>query len=95
MTKEKPKLNKKDVVYHTRIFPTLGIYDLDELKVRTVEDDWFVAIEKSTRRAYLFSYDSINKTIFLDRKDALNKVKEAEANKHKYHVSTETYYEEY
>jgi hypothetical protein len=73
----------------------LGIYDLDELKVRTVEDDWFVAIEKSTRRAYLFSYNSINKIIFLDRKEALNKVKEAETYKHKYHVSTETYYEEY
>lgn len=89
------KLKKKDIVYHTRIFPTLGIYDLDELKVRTVEDDWFVAIEKSTRKAFLFSYDLINKTIFLDRKEALNKVKEAEKEKHKFHVSTETYYEEY
>lgn len=89
------KLKKKDIVYHTRIFPTLGIYDLDELNVRTIEDDWFVAIEKSTRRAYLFSYNNIGKIVFLDRKDALNKVKEAEANKHKYHVSNETYYEEY
>lgn len=95
MNKENPKLKKKDIVYHTKIFPTLGIYDLDELKVRTVEEDWFVAIEKSTRKAFLFSYDSINKTIFLDRKEALNKVKEAELNKHKYNVSNEIYYEEY
>ena len=86
-------LHKKDIVYHTRILPTIGLYDLDELKIRTVMDTYFVGIEKHTKRAFLFPYSSIGKTIFLDRKDALKKVKESEKNKTI--VSTETYYEEY
>lgn len=89
-----PTLKVKDIVYHTRIFPTLGMYDLDELKIRTVTDDYFVGIEKHTKRAFLFSYSAIGKTVFINRKDALVKVKEAEKNKIK-NVNTETYYEEY
>ena len=86
-------LHKGDIVYYTKIFPTLGIYDLDELKIRTIADDYFVGIEKRTKRAFLFYYSSFNKTIFANRTDALNKIKEAEKKKIK--VSTETYYEEY
>ena len=88
-----PTLKKSDIVYHTRIFPTIGIYDLDELKIRTVTDNYFVGIEKHTKKAFLFPYSAINKTVFVNRKDALSKVKEAEKNK--IQVSTETYYEEY
>lgn len=88
-----PTLHKSDIVYHARIFPTIGLYDLDELKIRTVTEDYFVGIEKHTKRAFLFPCSAINKTIFVNRKDALNKVKEAEKNK--VVVSTETYYEEY
>lgn len=88
-----PTLKKSDIVYHARIYPTLGIYDLDELKIRTVTEDYFVGLEKKEKKAFLFPYSSIGKTIFLNRKDALNKIKEAEKNK--VQVSTETYYEEY
>ena len=45
--------------------------------------------------AYLFSYDDLNKTVFIQRKDALNKVEEAEKEKPKEILSEETYYEEY
>ena len=95
MTKETDtkciKLN--DIVYYARIMPKLGIFDVYDLKVRTVEDTYFVAIDKRDKKSYLFNFTDINKTVFANREEALNKTKEAEKNKPK--VSTETYYEEY
>ena len=95
MTKETDtkciKLN--DIVYYERIMPKLGIFDVYDLKVRTVEDTYFVAIDKRDKKSYLFNFTDINKTVFANREEALNKTKEAEKNKPK--VSTETYYEEY
>ena len=82
-----------NIVYYARIMPRLGIFDVYDLKVRTVEDTYFVAIDKRDKKSYLFSYKDINNTIFQYRKDALLKVKEAEENKPK--LQSETYYEEY
>ena len=87
------KLNKFDIVYYARIMPTLGIYDVYDLVIRSVKVDYFVGIEKRTKRAFLFSYKNFGDTVFTNRKEALYKVKEAE--KHKRVISTETYYEEY
>lgn len=88
------ELNKKDIVYYTKIMPSVGIYDICELKIRTVEDDYFVGIDKHDKHAYLFDYNSIDKTVFTDRKVALKLVQEAEKNKKKV-ISNESYYEEY
>ena len=76
-----PDLNRKDKVYYARIIPESGTYEICELIVRTVMDDWFVGIDKQDKHAYLFNYDKLNKTIFFNRKDALNKVKQAEKRK--------------
>lgn len=78
---ERITLNKSDIVYRTRILPTVGIYDLDELKIRTVEDTYFVGVEKRNKTAFLLPYSSIGKTVFLNRKEALQKIREAEKNK--------------
>ena len=88
------ELKKKDIVYYTKIMPSVGIYDLCELKIRTVEDDYFVGIDKHDKHAYLFNNSCIDKTIFKDRKTALKIVQEAEKKKTKM-VSNESYYEEY
>ena len=87
-------LKKKDVVYYTKIIPSCGIYDVYELRIRTVEDDWFVGIEKRDEHAHLFNNSDIEKTIFTDRNEAVRKVKEAEKNNMAV-SSEETYYEEY
>lgn len=87
------ELKKNQVVFYTRIIPASGIYDVLELKVRTVEEDWFVGIEKRDKQAFLFHDNAINKTIFTDRKKALEIAKSAEANKKE--TSEETYYEEF
>ena len=85
------QLHKNDILYYARIMPTLGLYDVYELKIRTINEEnrWFCGMEKRTKIAYLFSYDNI----FFDRKEALKTVKQAEKNK--IPVSNETLYEEY
>ena len=90
---EQLTINIGDTLYYARIMPKLDVYDVYELKVRTVEDTYFSTMDKRDKKSYLFSYNDIGKTVFLNRQEALNKTKEAEKNKPK--VSTETYYEEY
>lgn len=45
-------INKGDIVYYTRIFPETGTYDLCDLVVRTVMDNWFCGVDKKDKRAY-------------------------------------------
>ena len=61
------KIKKDDIVYYARIMPKLDIYDVYELKVRTVEDTYFSTIDKRDKKSYLFSYNDIGKTVFLNR----------------------------
>ena len=82
-----------DIVYYARIMPTLGIYDVCELKIRTVTDTYFVGMDKRDKRAYLFSYNTVGKCIFSNRKDAVDKTNLAEESSPR--VSKETFYEEY
>ena len=88
------KVRKNDVFYYTRIIPNCGIYDVLEIKIRSVYEDYFVGMEKRDKHVFLFYYSNIDKILFRDRKIAINKVNEAEKNKRKI-VSEETYYEEY
>lgn len=88
----KNDLHKFDIVYHARIHPSVGMYDVNELKIITIDDTYFTGIEKRTKQAFLFSYSAFGKDVFVDRQDALKKVKDAEANK--IEVNNETYYEE-
>ena len=86
-------LKRKDIIYYARIIPTSSVYEVCELIIRTVEDNWFAGIDKRDKRAYIFSDSDINKIVFKNRKDALKKVLDAEANKKD--VNNEIYYEEY
>lgn len=86
-------LNKGDKLYYTKIFPTVGIYDVCDLTVRTVTDTYFVGIDKRDKHAYLLGLNVLEDLVFDSRKIALNKVHEAE--KHKLNINDETDYEEY
>lgn len=86
-------LNKKDILFYARIIPTVGIYDVCELIVRTVTDNWFTGMDKRDRHVYMFCYEDLGNKVFENGKDALKVVHEAEKNKQ--NVSEETYYEEY
>lgn len=66
-----------------RIQPSLGVYYVLELIVRTVETDWFTGMDKRDKRVYLFNNKDLNRIVFVDRKEALKIVKEVEKNKKK------------
>ena len=71
-------------VYFSRIMPTQNIYEVKDLFVRTVAEDYFVATDKKDKHAFLFMYKDIDEkdnNIFYDRKDAAKKVKEEEKKK--------------
>ena len=86
-------LEKGQTVYYARVIENVGIYEVLELKIRTVADTYFVGTEKRSKHAYLLNNSYLNETVFTDRAMALNIVKEAEKNKKE--VSKETYYEEF
>lgn len=65
-------------MYYTEIFPNLGIYDLYELKIRTVKDNWFVGVDMHSRRAYLLYDYCIDDTVFFERGIAVEKIHKAE-----------------
>ena len=72
-----PLLTKNQTLYFARILPPS--FNLYELKIRTVADTYFVGTDKRTKHAFLFSYHDIGKSVFLNRSDALELVKKAEA----------------
>lgn len=87
------QLKKKDRLFYARIIPRTRIYEVCELIVRTIEDTYFVAIDKKDKHAYLFTYEDIDTILFTKRDDALSKVLEAEKKSPK--IKYEIDYEEY
>ena len=86
----KPSLG--DVLYYAQILPRVGVYNLCDIKVCTLYDTYFAGIDTGDKRRYVFNYSEINQTIFENRLEALETIKEAEENKPI--VSDEIYYEE-
>ncbi len=70
---------KGDIVYYARALPTVSIYEVIELMIRTVGNGWYVGIDTKDKQAYLFYEKDIDVIIFLHRKDALKLVKNTEA----------------
>ena len=89
----KENVRKGMVLYYARILKAVGIYEVSELQIRTVESDYFVGVDKRDKHAYLFSYNNLNKLIFSDRQECLDIVLDAEKNAPK--ISNEKEYEEY
>ena len=50
------QLTKGDIVYYARIMPNLGIFDVYDIKIRTVVDTWFSGVEKRDKKVFLFPY---------------------------------------
>ena len=74
---------KGTIVYYAQILPTGDIYEVLTLKLRTVDKEarWFVGTDVKTKAAFLFNECDIGVAIFIDRKEALEKVKEAKKNR--------------
>ena len=48
------QLTKGDIIYYSRIMPNLGIFDVYELKIRTVADTYFVGTDKRDKKHFFF-----------------------------------------
>jgi hypothetical protein len=48
-------IKKRDILYYARIVPSTNIYEVIELIVRTVEDSYFVGIDKRDKHAFLLN----------------------------------------
>ena len=78
-----------NIVYFARIHHATGVYEVCELRVRTVYEDSFVGVDKDSKQAFLISNDSINDFVFSDRRDAVAVVNEAEKLKKKLTTESE------
>lgn len=63
---EHENIKPGQIMYWARILPKIQTYDLYELKVRTLYDTYFVAVDKRSKQSYIFPYKGINKTIFTE-----------------------------
>lgn len=70
-------MKKGDIVYFARVVPNL-LYEVLELKIRTVAEDWFVGTDKDSKHAHLLDNSSIDNYVFYDRKKAVKYVVDAE-----------------
>lgn len=86
-------INRGDKLFWVRIVPCCGIYEVHDLHIRTVGEDYFVGVDKHDKHAYLLGFNTLDDVVFADRKQALNKVHAAEKNK--IEIDSDTYYEEY
>ena len=81
-----------DKVYYVR--RRFSKYDVLDLRLRTVEENYFVGSEKDSKQAFLFRNRDIDDVVFLHRADAIKEAKEREKTMVKREY-TETEYEEY
>ena len=86
-------INRGDKLFWARIVPCCGIYEVHDLTIRTVGEDYFVGVDKHDKHAYFLGFNTLNDVVFDDRKQALNKVCAAEKDKIK--IDADMYYEEY
>lgn len=77
-------LHKGSVVYYARLIPKNHVYEVCELKIRTVEETWFVGVDKRDKHAYLLDTADINQTVFEKRQDALSLVKKMQNTDEEY-----------
>lgn len=98
---EKNGIKIGDKLYYAQILPQVGIYEVLELKIRTIAEkidnteSYFVGIEKKDKHALLFHFSSLERNVFKDRTECLRLVL-AEQERHKNDIiSKETLYEEY
>lgn len=88
---EQQTVIKGEKVYYARVLIPVDVFDLCDLRVRTVGENWFSACEEKTHQAFIFNNKDLGTRVFKDRKEALKVVKDGQKNRIK--VSKEVDYE--
>lgn len=81
-----------DGFVHQEEYINVGIYNVCEMIVCTLYEDYFACMDKREKKRYLFNYSDIDRILFANRLEALTLVTDAEKDKPK--VSNERFYEE-
>lgn len=69
-------MEKGDVVYYCDVVPSCNTYEIVELVIRTIGEDWAAGYDAKTKQAHLFKFDMFDKYVFADRYSALEALKE-------------------
>ena len=76
------QIQKDDIIYFSHVLPKLNVYEVLEMKIRTVGINWFVASStKNRNNVYAFTNDDINQIVFQTYQEAyehMNRQKESE-----------------
>ena len=72
-------MTKGDYIFYARIMPKMGLFEVEELIVRSIGDTWFTALNSKTKQSFLFSFSQEEKDYFFTRSPALEKVKLAQS----------------
>ena len=72
-------MQKDDVVYFCQVIPNCNIYEILELKIRTVTEKWYVGVDEKTKQAQIFTEDMIDQYVFTHRVDALEALRNFKA----------------
>ena len=76
------QMQKDDIIYFSHVLPKLNVYEVLEMKIRTVGVNWFVASStKNSNNVYAFTDDDINQIVFQTYQEAyehMNRQKESE-----------------
>jgi hypothetical protein len=81
MTKEQyDKLQKGDELHFARVMAKLGYYEIHDVVVVSKSDDHCTVSEKKTKQAFLFSTSNALNQLYIERKDALEYLKEEKKN---------------
>lgn len=67
-------MKKGDIYFFARILRT-GVFEVCEIRINSVTDEYFTGVDKKDGRTYLFDYPDLNTVVFKEREDALNLVK--------------------
>ncbi len=70
-----------DTCYFCNVIPKCGIYECEELKIRTVADRYYVGVNIKTKQAIVFTEDMIDTYVFVHRIDAVQALREYEEKK--------------
>ena len=71
------QIQKDDIIYFSHVLPKLNVYEVLEMKIRTVGVNWFVASStKNSNNVYAFTDDDINQIVFQTYQEAYEHMKQ-------------------
>ena len=76
------QMQKDDIIYFSHVLPKLNVYEVLEMKIRTVGVNWFVASStKNRNNVYAFTDDDINQIVFQTYQEAYEHMNRQKENK--------------